>query len=75
MRKLFDIKIKYTYFLVFLNIIFSSKIICQLFQKFKKFEIAIFNLGSKREKEINTYKEVIPIPSKTSNFTFFDQIG
>lgn len=50
MRKVFDIKIKYPYFMVLLNIIFSLKIKFQLFWELKKFEITIFNLGSEREK-------------------------
>lgn len=69
MRKLFDIKIKYSYFMVFLNTIFSSKINFQLFQELKKIAIAICNLDSKKEKEINTYDKLLY--AEKSNFTFF----
>lgn len=51
MRRLSDIKVQYSYFMVFLNRTSSSKISFNHFRNFKEFEIAIYNLDYKREKK------------------------
>lgn len=57
MKKLFDIKVSlFSDFLEY-NFCLKNKFSTTSGIK-KKIEVAIFNLGSKREKEINTYDEL-----------------
>lgn len=72
---LFDRKLSVLIFWFSLIQFSPHKINFQLFQELKKFEIVIFNLGAERQKEMNTYDELIAITRKKSNFTFFDYIG